>query len=61
MSSSKVFQAVFRIRFILIRIRILLQIRPKIEKMFFTFFSIKNIFLQNMICFDIYGVDIYVP
>ena len=26
----------------------------------FTFFSIKNIFLRNMTCFDIYGVNIYV-
>ena len=26
----------------------------------FTFFSIKNIFLRNMICFVIYGVNIYV-
>ena len=25
-----------------------------------TFFSIKNIFLRNMTCFDIYGVNIYV-
>ena len=50
-----------RIRFILIWIRI--RIRPKIEKntnICFTFFYEKNIFLQNLICFVIYGVNIYV-
>ena len=46
-------KAVFRIRFILIWIRI----RPKFGKIA-TFFSMKNIFLRNMICFVIYGVNI---
>ena len=60
-----VVNAVLRIRFILIwiRIRILLQIRPKIGKIStfgLLFFSIKNTFLRNMICFVIYGVNIYV-
>ena len=50
-----------RIRFILIWIRI--QIRPKNVKntnICFIFFYKKNIFLRNLICFVIYGVNIYV-
>ena len=71
--NKRMLVSVFRIRFILIWIRILdpfreiterIQIRPKIEKLstfVFLLFSIKkNIFLRNMICFAIYGVYIYV-
>ena len=39
------------------RIRIQLWVRPKIEK---TIFSIKNIYLQKMICFVIYEIIIHV-
>ena len=53
----------FRIRFILLWIRILLQIRPKIRKIL-TFFAIKKIYFSEIwsvfFCFVIYGVNIYV-
>ena len=68
------FQPVLRIRFILIWIRILGSVSwnngsgsgscsksdPKISTFVNFFFSIKIIILRNMICFVIYGVNIYV-
>ena len=63
------FFAVFRIRFILIWIRILGSVswnnrtgsKSDLKSgKYQLFFSIKNIFLRNMIYFVIYGVNIYV-